>query len=224
MSHTYKHKGKILPSVTTIIGEFSPKDALIQWASNSCRDYIVDNWEAMQGMCIDTHLNAARFHYKALSTEALDIGSEFHDIAEKIYKDKIIYESINPKVNNCVRAFEQWVHDNDVEMIATERSVFGDGWAGTLDLECMLNGIHTIVDYKTSKAIYPATMGMQLAAYLSVTDAEAAGVLRVDKETGEYEYKGFTKSMLAKYLKRFNKRVELYFEDHPSIKKKARGK
>ena len=42
-----------------------------------------------------------------------------------------------------------------------------------------------------------------------------------DPETGEYEYKSFTKAMLKKYLKRFNRRVEIYFEDHPAIKKKA---
>ena len=221
MSHTYKHKGHLLPSVTTIIGEYSNKDALIQWAANSSVEYIKEHWEEMQGMGIGCHLNAARFHYRALSKEALDIGSEFHAIAERIYKEKVIYESDNEKVRNCVDAFENWILDNDVMMIATERSVYGDGWAGTLDLECMLNGVHTIVDYKTSRAIYPATMGMQLAAYLSVTDAEAAGVLRVDKETGEYEYKSFTKAMLKKYLKRFNRRVETYFEDHPAIKKKA---
>ena len=221
MSHTYKHKGHLLPSVTTIIGEYSNKDALIQWAANSSTEYIKEHWEEMQGMGIGCHLNAARFHYRALSKEALDIGSEFHAIAERIYKEKVIYESDNEKVRNCVDAFENWILDNDVMMIATERSVYGDGWAGTLDLECMLNGVHTIVDYKTSRAIYPATMGMQLAAYLSVTDAEAAGVLRVDKETGEYEYKSFTKAMLKKYLKRFNKRVETYFEDHPAIRRKA---
>ena len=221
MSHTYKYKGHLLPSVTTIIGEYSNKDALIQWAANSSVEYIKEHWEEMQGMGIGCHLNAARFHYRALSKEALDIGSEFHAIAERIYKEKVIYESDNEKVRNCVDAFENWILDNDVMMIATERSVYGDGWAGTLDLECMLNGVHTIVDYKTSRAIYPATMGMQLAAYLSVTDAEAAGVLRVDKETGEYEYKSFTKAMLKKYLKRFNKRVETYFEDHPAIRRKA---
>ena len=221
MSHTYKHKGHLLPSVTTIIGEYSNKDALIQWAANSSVEYIKEHWEEMQGMGIGCHLNAARFHYRALSKEALDIGSEFHDIAERIYKEKVIYESDNEKVRNCVDAFEKWVLENDVVMIATERSVYGDGWAGTLDLECILNGVHSIVDYKTSKAIYPAMTGMQLAAYLSVTDAEAAGVLRVDKETKEYEYKSFTKAMLKKYLKRFNRRMETYFEDHPAIRRKA---
>lgn len=219
MGHTYKHNGHVLPSVTAIIGEYSNKDALIQWAANSSTEYIKEHWEEMQGMGIDCHLNAARFHYRALSKEALDIGSEFHAIAEKC--SWMAPQSSNDKVNNCLVAFTRWVNDNTISVIEKERSVYGDGWAGTLDLECILNGVHTIVDYKTSKAIYPATMGMQLAAYLSVTDAEEAGVLRVDKETGKYEYKAFKKAMLEKYLKRFNKRVETYFEDHPAIAKKA---
>lgn len=222
MSHVYKHKGHLLPSVTTIIGEYSNKDALIQWAANSSTEYIKEHWEEMQGMGIGCHLNAARFHYRALSKEALDIGSEFHAIAEQCFKTlRIPKRSANEKVNNCFDAFLSWGRDYEIEILDTEKSVYGDGWAGTLDLECMLNGVHTIVDYKTSRAIYPATTGMQLAAYLSVTDAEAAGVLRVDKETGEYEYKSFTKAMLKKYLKRFNKRVETYFEDHPAIRRKA---
>ena len=83
MSHTYDKDEYKYPSVTTIISECSNKDALIQWASNATRDYIIDHWELMQGLCIDEHLNAARFDYKRLSKEALLIGSEVHAKIER---------------------------------------------------------------------------------------------------------------------------------------------
>jgi len=222
MSHVYKHKGLIFPSVTTIIGDCLDKSgALNQWAANATRDYIIEHWEDMQGMCIDKHLNAARYDFKRLSREALDIGSEFHDLAERVYKDKVIYDSENEKVNNCMQAFESWVKDNDVTMRATERSVYGDGWGGTLDLECTLNGIHTIVDYKTSKSIYLDSMGPQLSAYWSVTGADEAGILRCDKLSGEYEYKRLKVKTLDKYLRIFNRMLDLYFERHPIIRRRA---
>ena len=84
MSHTYK-KGKFkYPSVTTIIGECGNKDALVQWSANATRDYIIDHWESMQGMGIDQCLNAARFDYRRLSREALEVGSAVHKRIENV--------------------------------------------------------------------------------------------------------------------------------------------
>ena len=221
MTLTYKKGDRILPSVTTIIGEASNKDALIQWAANSTVEYLKSNYESLEYMCVDEHFNNARFEYRRLSKEALDIGSEAHSIIETAIKDKVIYESDREEVNNCVHAFEKWLHDNDVMTIESERTVYGGSWAGTLDLECEVEGVHTIVDFKTSKAIYLDSYGPQLAAYWSVTDAKEAGILRLDKESGEYEYKRLKKKALEKYLKIFNAMVELYFIRHPLIAKRA---
>ena len=96
MSHTYP-KGKFeYPSVTTIIGECGNKDALIQWAANATRDYIIDHWEDMQGLGIGECLNAARFDYRRLSKEALEVGSAVHAEIEKIlirYKNEFVTNS-----------------------------------------------------------------------------------------------------------------------------------
>jgi hypothetical protein len=222
--HTYKHGKLIYPSVTTIIGDCLNKaGALNQWAANSAVGYVKDHWEEMQGMGIGECLNAARFDYKRLSREALEIGSEFHELAESFY---VVGEyrfplDDRPKTLNCIDAFYSWDSDNAPKIIATERTVLGENWGGTLDLECDLNGIHTIVDYKTSKAFYMDSMLPQLSAYWSVTDAEEAGILRVDKETGEYEYKRLKKKQLEKGLRIFNAMLNLYLIRHPIIAKRA---
>jgi hypothetical protein len=227
MPHTYKHGKLIYPSVTTIIGDCLNKaGALNQWAANSAVGSVKDHWEEMQGMGIGECLNAARFDYKRLSREALDIGSEFHNIAEHALKcpGMFIEADRNVDINildNCVDAFESWRENNEIDVIETERTVLGEHWGGTLDLECDLNGIHTIVDYKTSKAFYMDSMLPQLAAYWSVTDAEEAGILRVDKETGEYEYKRLKKKQLEKGLRIFNAMLNLYLIRHPIIAKRA---
>jgi hypothetical protein len=223
MTHTYKHGKLIYPSVTTIIGDCLNKaGALNQWAANSAVGYVKDHWEEMQGMGIGECLNAARFDYKRLSREALEIGSEFHELAEYFYlHDSYNKWPKNQKVVNCLEAFDDWDNENKITVIATERTVLGEHWGGTLDLECTLNGIHTIVDYKTSKAFYMDSMLPQLAAYWSVTDAEEAGILRVDKETGEYEYKRLKKKQLEKGLRIFNAMLNLYLIRHPIIAKRA---
>jgi hypothetical protein len=226
MSHTYEHEGNELPSVTTILGEFSNKEALIQWAANSMKAYIIDHWESMQGCGIDECLNAARFDYKRLSKEALEIGSEVHNRIES-YLRWGNYHYINgigerTETKNCLSAFSLFDDDFEPEPNELEFSIYGNGWAGTLDFKGYLDGVPTILDWKTSKAIYPENP-IQLAAYHKADGgwADQAGVVRLDKETGEYEMRLWKRKALKKYYRRFEKMVALYMELHPIIKKRS---
>lgn len=228
MSHTYPHHGYELPSVTTIIGEVSNKEALIQWAANSMKAYIIDHWEEMQGCGIDECLNAARFDYKRLSSEALDIGSKVHEIIENL----LTYPAIEPitqrtEVRNCRMAFGRFLHDHIVKPNKLEYSVYGNGWAGTLDFKGLLDGVPTILDWKTSKAIYTDSMYPQIAAYWHADGmacdewTKQVGIVRLDKQTGQYELKLLNKKAIHKYLLIFNAMADLYFIRHPIIAKRA---
>lgn len=139
----------------------------------------------------------------------------------EIHKDKIecIVPNLSPQAANAFGAFLQWADDNQLEPISAEKTVYGDCWAGTLDLECTLNGTHTVIDFKTSKAFYPEYRP-QIAAYRSATPAKASGILRLDKETGIPEYKDFSKSY-KKDIREFELALELYMHRHPRIAKKA---
>ena len=71
--------------------------------------------------------------------------------------------------------------------------------------------------------MYMDSMGPQISSYW-VADgrwAEQAGILRLDKVTGEYELKLLQPKRLEKYYREFEWMVGLYFERHPIIKKRA---
>ena len=257
MSRYYKYNELKLPSVTTIIADCTDKSApLTQWAANMVCQHIRD-------CCVHTKvsisvnipglpdkdyyevteqdLNDARFNFRKVSQEALDTGSEVHDWIETYLKsecypdfDYKFYYDLKPEVHNAVSAFLGWAEDNNLKPISIEKTVYGNGWAGMLDFFGYLNGKLYVLDWKSSKVIYPE-MRYQIAAYRSETprmkqidqsdDKEnwvetGCGILRLDKETGLPEFKDTSKTY-EQDLNVFNKMVELYFARHPIIRKNA---
>lgn len=104
----------------------------------------------------------------------------------------------------CLQAFDQWVGDYKVQIELSEVSLTHPTlcYTGTCDLVCKIDGKKYIADFKTSKAIYDG-YDCQLAAYALAWDTlhekdriDGIGVLRLDKDTGEYEWKDFTQRRL----------------------------
>ena len=225
MTHTYKKGKLIFPSVTTIIGDSSSKQALVQWSANATRDFIVEHFEQMQGMGIDNCLNAARFDYRRLSREALDIGSEVHALIERdlIYDSQQLIFSNHPETMKCYEAWLKFWAAHELKAEKVEFTVYGDCWAGTMDFKGYLDGVPTLLDWKTSKKIYMDSMGPQIASYWAADNrwAERAGILRLDKVSGEYEIKILKPKRLEKYYREFGFMLELYMERHPIISRRA---
>lgn len=239
---SYKHEGRKLPSVTTIIGDCSPKDWGPPWGANCVVDWIRQNCRQAPFITPETaylvfesDLESARKNFRDVSQTALDIGSEVHKSIETFTKILIetgkplvdcdlhdeIVKDLSPQAANSFGAFLEWADENEFVPIEAEKTVYGPTWAGTLDVECMLNKKHTIIDYKSSKGHYLNTHGPQIAAYRScVPEAESHGVLRLDKETGEPNYKDYT-NRYAKDLATFRAMVNLYFLRHPKLAKAA---
>ena len=127
------------------------------------------------------------------------------------------------EITTAFNAFLKFYADYNVVPYQLEYTVFGYGWAGTMDFKGLLNNKKTLLDWKTSKAIYWSSMGPQIAAYW-VADgrwAEQAGILRLDKQSGEYELKLLKPKRLEKYYREYTHMASLYFERHPIIAKKA---
>jgi len=55
---------------------------------------------------------------------------------------------------------------------------------------------------------------------MTIADVEGSAIIRLDKETGEFEFKDFSKRYESD-LNIFNKMVELFFARHPILAKKA---
>lgn len=224
MGRYYKINDKELPSVTTIIADCTDKSRpLTQWAANMTVEWIKKNCsksDMMRYQVTEDQLNEARFNFREISQEALDIGSAVHHAIETWLETGEEPKGLSEQALTAFVAFLEWAEKFEIETIATEQKVYSDCWAGTLDLKCKLLGKQGIIDFKSSKSIYPEYR-YQLAAYRSVDDDnEFHAVLRLDKETGYPEYKDFSKTY-KKDLNVFNKMVALYFARHPRIAKKA---
>ena len=254
MSRYYPVDEYKYPSVTTIIGDCTDKSgALTQWAANMVVEWIRENgnvvvaeeWSSEKGFFIlPDELNDARFAYKTVSKEALDVGTEVHALIEDYLKsgNRRYTQEDNEQVDNAFNAFIDWSKEVELKPIALEKTVYGNGWAGTMDFLGYMDDKLYVIDYKTSKAFYPE-MRYQVAAYLSAVRDEImdkfdpnledwcdsidmgrmpinCGVLRLDKTTGIPEFKDTSKSY-EQDLKVFNCMVDLYFARHPIIRKKA---
>ena len=234
MSHKYKKDGFEYPSVTTIISDCTDKSgALTQWAANMTSQYAI-SWIDDHSYCdlntgswvVDSEhmeevLEDARFNFRNVSQEALDIGSAVHDAIEYYLIKGMTPELKDDKAKSGFDAFLKFEDDHKLKPLGLEETVYGNCWAGKLDYRGLFDGKKYVIDWKSSKAIYASDYGPQIAAYRSTfDDVEGCGILRLDKLTGEPEWKDFSKRYESD-LNIFNKMVELYFARHPIISKKA---
>jgi len=260
MSHKYRKDGFEYPSVTTIISDCTDKSgALTQWAANMVVAYIKESCDLLQDIdeggehgyydVPSNVLEQSRFNFRNVSQEALDIGSAVHSAIEYYLKTGREPKIEHEKVLAGFVAFLEWKDEVHLEPIALEETVYGNCWGGMLDFRGWLQlkewsmRKQYVIDFKTSKAIYPADMGPQIAAYRYAKTKElqeiwdgydkerfngiyeaslitGSGILRLDKETGLPEWKDFSKRYESD-LNIFNKMVELYFARHPIIARKA---
>jgi len=241
MTNFYEKEGIKYPRCTQIIGDCTDKSgALIQWGANCVVEWIRENSDAIEYedafgerfyAVTDEDLNKARFAYKTVSDKALDVGSEVHNAIEEVlkiqllqikqkYGGQLIPELSCEQAQNAYNAFLDWAQEHKLRPIELEKTVYGSRWAGTLDIVCEYDNKIFVIDWKTSKRFYMSEMGAQIAAYRScVPEAEGCGILRLDKTTGQPEFKDFSKRYESD-LRVFNAMVELYYLRHPRIRKR----
>ena len=215
------------PSVTTILGVIA-KPALIPWAqkevANAIQPILQDVFDhkiAPKDLDVDAILKMARNRPKAIMEEAGDIGTQVHKALEIIVNEKIANPDLSwehlherhhtfpdERIEKCVGAFFKWAREHDFVPLESELMVYSKkiGYAGTFDAVGYVNGVLTVVDWKSSKAYYDE-MGIQLSAYRHAY-SEMTGkkkvdgmmVLRLGKLDGEFEVIKVTspaKNMLA---------------------------
>ena len=195
-----------LKGVTTFIG-IKDKPALQQWYADMSIKSIVANLEYIQaGKGVDEFLEEARLAAKNYKDEAADRGKAIHKWIEEYVSHKLGNGAMPamPTENFIllgVSAFQDWVEQNKVEFVWTERMVYSKehDYVGTADLCVMIGDKFYLVDLKTSNSLW-SEVCMQTAAYLKA-DQEECGenydgriALRISKETEE------------EYMKRMNEK------------------
>lgn len=182
--------GVYVPRVTKILDCIN-KPALIGWARTTARDNTIREAGALWGMSKAQNADAfmaalkKRMTWSALTAgteDAADIGTLLHlrveaemraELGEsvripdlpKTWVDAVGNESPHP-VLNAYEQYQAWRAAHTVVPKRAEVRVVSRllGAAGTVDLFADVDGVLSILDYKTSKNVYPEYK-VQLAAY-----------------------------------------------------------
>lgn len=178
--HIYYVGDKVVYGVTSIVGVLD-KPALMYWAVNMAIEYLDNNLkagESLDEVQIKTLLDNAKKAHRVKKDKSADIGTMIHNWIERYVKSRIEKRPaperpINEEMNNAIDGFFKWAKDNKVQLIDSEQKIYSKKhhYAGTYDLEAMVNGKRTIIDFKTGKAIYPE-MFLQASAYLEAKEEE----------------------------------------------------
>ena len=202
-AHSYKVEGVKIPSVTRIVDACFPKH-LVDWA-----------------------LNVGEEEYHRIIDEALEIGNYTHEWIEN-YIDtgsKGWIGEEHPTSGPSIKAFLAWEKKYKPKWIDAERKVYCDKYkyAGTVDAVAKINGRVCVIDFKTSKKIYKP-YHLQVTAYAQAIKRidglrrwPLGIILRLDKETGEYQQKVFEPK---DHIKTFVKCMELRQWSSVRIKEK----
>ena len=139
-----------------------------------------------------------------------DIGTLAHqmivDYFNEVKTDTDDYSSKQIGLaENCLLSFWEWEKRHKIEVIITEKQLVSTkyGFGGTIDCFCKLDGVSTLLDFKTGKAIYPEML-YQLAAYeqLLSEDSQLIERMRILR-IGRNEDEGFEERLITDASKHF---------------------
>ena len=152
---------ELVPSITNVIG-IMDKPALPRW---SALEVAKKAWELRLSLPEMEETDAIAIMKGApwrKSDRAADRGTDIHGYLEARLNGWAV-DDLSPDAEPYKPAADAWLASQDWEVVATELTVFHPTYAGTGDLWCRVGGKMTILDFKTSKAIYPEA-ALQLSA------------------------------------------------------------
>ncbi len=185
MAHTiYKILQKVVPSVTTILSRFKNSIGLIIWS----------NKLGLKGKSYHQEIN-----------KAADIGTNVHELAQLHIEDLEYELPSNEIVQNCFKKFLDWWNEfsKNCEVIFCEQSFTSKlyQYGGTADLLVKKDDEYILVDFKTSKDIYPDNL-IQGSAYRQMIQEKYDYkinkfiVARFGKDTDDFQIKEFNLKQL----------------------------
>jgi len=222
--HFYETSEGTFPSSTTILSLLN-KPALTPWAVKMTISYLSERLDDIKsGKLKLTYgntaliLEEAKRHHRAIATKAAQIGTDVHAMVENHVKghnvlnaDHRIIEKELSTTQKPYNAYLDWEKKQSFSLIGSEIPVCSPKWGGyggTLDMVAELDDKSYIIDLKTSSGIYDEYI-MQIASYryaytqLYGIPIEGMGILRLDKQTGKFEWKEYNQKEYTKALKMF---------------------
>lgn len=95
--------------------------------------------------------------------EAANTGTWIHQFIEDDLLGLFPEDPLRDDHYQMVEAYYEWKSQHDIEVISTEQTVYGNRYAGTADLFARVDGVVTLIDWKSSKAVRDSHIA-QLAA------------------------------------------------------------
>lgn len=178
MPHTaYKNKnGKRVPSVTTIISNNLGynKRILLAWQAREFRAGRDPDEQTERACSVGTLVHEM--------IEAHIYGQDEYTPPEGTSETDVL------AAIEGLQAYIKWEEENNVEYLESEIGMVSETWqyGGTADAIALVNGVVTLIDFKTSRSVYAEHI-VQLGAYMSgieeTTDykIEQCMVIKVDK-------------------------------------------
>lgn len=142
--------------------------------------------------------------------ELAEAGTWIHEYIEQHLLGNFTPPIYRDDHYQMVEAFHAWEADHDIEVLSTERTVFGDRYAGTADLMARIDGVVTLADFKTSKTVYESHKAQIGAIGAAITTAREVpegteGAVKhklqpsVSKEYGGQEFAWFVEEPLPDF-------------------------
>jgi len=157
-------KNNKLISVTKVTSTIDKSNALIIWATRLMAKYLTDNFVGK--MLTPEALVTALKEWRKAKEEAADIGTQIHDWIEQKIKGLEPAMPENDNVKNGVFAFLKWQNENKIKFVANEQIVYSKKhkFIGKFDAIIEIKGKKYLIDYKSSKGLYPEFY-LQTSAY-----------------------------------------------------------
>lgn len=239
----------LLPSVTTILGAISRRDAIVQWSASVEREMVIEAASQLYVDCeilprmskvgwmttLADRIGKAKANVKELE-KAAAIGSQAHALIEWKLKAKMCMNpgpmpECSDKAAFAFIAWEKWADSVRLEPAFVEQVVYSRtyGFAGTLDLFAEVNGVPTVIDWKTGKRVYPEAH-LQNAAYrhalreMKLGYPEAGMIVRLPKVEGDPDFEAVPAMPEDECLLVFLHTLELWKWENAQAEKEAASK
>lgn len=162
---------EVVPSVTTALGALD-KPGVLQWSVDQVAAYAAVHAEALLSRSEDQAYRMLRFYHSRAKERDFDdpmvdlrnahtgvlndlaeLGTAVHEWIEADLNGWIEPNIYREEQEQMIVSYLEWKSEHDIEVTATEATVFGSGYAGTSDAFLKIDGVHTLVDVKTSRAV-----------------------------------------------------------------------
>lgn len=160
-------KYQFRPSSTWVASYYPKGIGFMKWLASK-------GWDEAEAIKIAGGIRGSKVHY---ACEDVDKGIEI-DITKQKYPNPVTgeLEELTIEEVDYINSFKDWLDEAKPELLANELTVFGNGYAGTIDKIYRIGNQIWVLDLKTSKKIWMSAK-LQLSSYSHAEiDFKALGI------------------------------------------------